>query len=363
MNISEAGKVCQHLMEIGLVPMLVGATGIGKTTLVKNIGARTGRKVIILTLSQMEPGDLLGLPMKDEKKTVFAKPDWFPEDDKAIIFLDELNRAHASIRAAIMQLLLDKKIHTHELPKGVWMIAAMNPDTEDYAVNPVIDKAEIARFVWLNISNSPESWYEYAIQSGAEDIDLCLTIRDIVMENPSIVAGNEPAQLPEIVPTYRSFDMFRKVVATLPQELDYLLPEVAAGILGKLGPVLVRTYRERLQNEMRYKDLLEGNVEKVKASSSQARIRALDGLVSYLITRYNPQTKKLNVSAKELENAVLCLEHYRKEELAPIFRTTKKEAQDVFNAWKQASEHCRKFLMQFVLDALKNASSIEQIQG
>lgn len=66
---------------------------IGKLWLVK--------KKSTLFLGQMsDPGDLLGLPTKDEAtgKTTFMPPYWFPIDDKPIVlFLDELNRARPEI--------------------------------------------------------------------------------------------------------------------------------------------------------------------------------------------------------------------------------------------------------------------------
>ncbi|HOJ94756.1 MAG TPA: MoxR family ATPase [Fervidobacterium nodosum] len=359
MKINAAEKVIEFLMNLGLVPMLVGATGIGKTTMIKNIGKRTGRKVTILTLSQMEPGDLLGLPMKEGNKTVYAQPDWFPEDGNTILFLDELNRAHNSVRAAVMQLLIDKKLHNHVLPQGTWLVAAMNPETDDYIVNPVIDKAEIARFIWLPITNNPEDWYEYAVK-GANDIDLCLTMRDIMLENVAIMAGSETPIIPEIVPTFRGMDMLRLVINNIPDSLEMYLPEIATGIIGKYGPVVVKTYQQRLQNELNYKDLLEGNVEKVKAASSQSRIRAIDGLVSYMMNKF--ENGKLHIPVRELENAVECLKQCRKEELGPVFRTVKVEHQEVFAAWKAASPKCREFLVSFVLDTLNNAS-IDQIQN
>ena len=77
--------------------MLVGNHGIGKSEILSEHYGSLGMPVVALFLGQMsDPGDLIGLPCKDEKtgKTDFMPPYWFPTDGKPIVlFLDELNRA------------------------------------------------------------------------------------------------------------------------------------------------------------------------------------------------------------------------------------------------------------------------------
>ena len=81
--------------------MLVGKHGIGKSEILRAYYESKGMKVIAFFLGQMsDPGDLIGLPNKDEKsgKTVFMPPYWFPTDGKPIVlFLDELNRARPEV--------------------------------------------------------------------------------------------------------------------------------------------------------------------------------------------------------------------------------------------------------------------------
>ncbi len=77
--------------------MLAGAHGIGKSRILTDYFESRGVPVMTLFLGQMsDPGDLIGLPNKNEKtgKTEFLPPYWFPIDNKPIVlFLDELNRA------------------------------------------------------------------------------------------------------------------------------------------------------------------------------------------------------------------------------------------------------------------------------
>ena len=94
--------------------MLVGNHGIGKSEILTEHFKEFGMPVIALFLGQMaDPGDLIGLPCKDEKtgKTDFMPPYWFPTDGKPIVlFLDELNRARPEILQTVMDLALNRKL-------------------------------------------------------------------------------------------------------------------------------------------------------------------------------------------------------------------------------------------------------------
>ena len=60
--------------------MLVGRHGIGKSKILEEYYTKQGMKVVALFLGQMsDPGDLIGLPQKNEKtgKTEFLLPYWF----------------------------------------------------------------------------------------------------------------------------------------------------------------------------------------------------------------------------------------------------------------------------------------------
>ena len=93
--------------------MLSGKHGIGKSKIITDHFSAKGQKVVTLFLGQMsDPGDLIGLPNKDEKtgKTVFMPPYWFPTDNQPVVlFLDELNRARPEILQTIMDLALNRK--------------------------------------------------------------------------------------------------------------------------------------------------------------------------------------------------------------------------------------------------------------
>ncbi|MDN5342822.1 MoxR family ATPase [Oceanotoga sp. DSM 15011] len=163
MKPSDTKYLCKKIMQADEIPLLWGHFGVGKTDIAKEIAEETGRKLIILVISQMEPGDLIGMPSRDESKTVFLKPDWWPEDDNVLIMIDEVNRAHRSIRNAIMQLLIDRRIHNHILPEGVWIMGAANPPDEEYdQVDLITDPAFMSRFFHLILNTETNDWINWA---------------------------------------------------------------------------------------------------------------------------------------------------------------------------------------------------------
>jgi hypothetical protein len=109
---------------------LWGPPGIGKSDIVKQIGDDAGREVVDVRLALWEPTDIKGIPYynSDMGKMVWAPPAELPTDPEstAIIFLDELNSAPPAVQAAAYQLVLNRRVGTYSLPKGVDIIAAGN---------------------------------------------------------------------------------------------------------------------------------------------------------------------------------------------------------------------------------------------
>ena len=133
--------------------LMMGQMGIGKTQIVEQVARELaeelgnfGSKTFDLTnpkdvdslndvfgfvdlrLATQEPADLVGFPhLVDKISRVFkkaykvlshAQPEWFPEEGtRGIIHLDELNRAPTDVRQAIFQLVKERRLHTHRLPK------------------------------------------------------------------------------------------------------------------------------------------------------------------------------------------------------------------------------------------------------
>ena len=144
---------------------LWGPPGIGKSDIVKQIGDDAGRQVIDVRLALWEPTDIKGIPYynAEQGKMVWAPPAELPTDadSTAIIFLDELNSAAPAVQAAAYQLILNRRVGTYELPKGVDVVAAGNREG-DRGVTYRMPAPLANRFVHLEAKVDFDDWQDWA---------------------------------------------------------------------------------------------------------------------------------------------------------------------------------------------------------
>ena len=144
---------------------LWGPPGIGKSDVVKQIGEDTNREVVDVRLALWEPTDIKGIPYynADQGKMVWAPPAELPTNPEstAIIFLDELNSAPPAVQAAAYQLILNRRVGTYELPKGVDVVAAGNREG-DRGVTYRMPAPLANRFVHLEMKVDFDDFQDWA---------------------------------------------------------------------------------------------------------------------------------------------------------------------------------------------------------
>lgn len=150
--------------------MLVGEKGIGKSELLTSFFTSKGMKVVPLFLGQLsDPGDLIGLPCKDEKtgRTNFMPPYWFPADGEPIVlFLDELNRARPEILQTVFDLCLNRKLAGRKLPEGSMVISAVNAG-DQYQLTD-LDPALVSRFNIVTFKPTVQEWLLWARKNDVD---------------------------------------------------------------------------------------------------------------------------------------------------------------------------------------------------
>ncbi len=210
--------------------MLVGKHGIGKSRILEDYFSDKGCKVVTLFLGQMsDPGDLIGLPEKNEKtgKTDFMLPYWFPvENEPIVLFLDELNRARPEVLQTIMDLTLNRKLAGKTLPKNSRIISAVNNGNEYQLTD--LDPALISRFNIYEFAPTVQDWIDWAEKSGLDN-----RIINFISENPEYLDGDEssePGSL-ERSPDRRSWERCSNITKKF-SELSDLHKPIVSGILG-----------------------------------------------------------------------------------------------------------------------------------
>jgi hypothetical protein len=145
--------------------LLEGATGIGKSEIVRQVAAQLGVQTVVLDLSLLEPPDLVGLPVVTAGRTTYALPHVLPSDGAGILMLEELNRAERYIQQPALQLLTARRLHEYELPEGWVCFAAINPESAEYQVT-ALDRALRARFLTLHVRADRAAWLAWAQTNG-----------------------------------------------------------------------------------------------------------------------------------------------------------------------------------------------------
>ncbi len=148
---------------------LWGPPGLGKSDIVKQIGQDAGREVIDVRLALWEPTDIKGIPYYNAEKgtMVWAPPSELPMDPEstAIIFLDELNSAPPAVQAAAYQLILNRRVGTYALPKGVDIVAAGNREG-DRGVTYRMPAPLANRFIHLEMKIDFDDFQEWAVMNA-----------------------------------------------------------------------------------------------------------------------------------------------------------------------------------------------------
>ncbi|MFI6214053.1 AAA family ATPase [Nocardia brasiliensis] len=114
--------------------LLWGEPGIGKTAALTQLAADLDLPLITVIASVHEPSDFSGLPVIGADPAVdgvpMAPPDWavrLVRAGRGLLFLDELSTAPPAVQAALLRLVLERRIGALQLPPGVRIVAAANP--------------------------------------------------------------------------------------------------------------------------------------------------------------------------------------------------------------------------------------------
>ncbi|MFC8531612.1 AAA family ATPase [Nocardia sp. NPDC057227] len=114
--------------------LLWGEPGIGKTAALTQLAETLDLPLTTVIASVHEPSDFSGLPVIGADPATdgvpMAPPDWAVQLVRAgrgLLFLDELSTAPPAVQAALLRLVLERRIGALRLPDGVRIVAAANP--------------------------------------------------------------------------------------------------------------------------------------------------------------------------------------------------------------------------------------------
>ncbi|WP_410646465.1 AAA family ATPase [Amycolatopsis sp. cmx-4-54] len=116
--------------------LLWGEPGIGKTAALNQLADALELPLTTVIASVHEPSDFSGLPVVGddpaEQGVPMAPPDWavrLVRAGRGLLFLDELSTAPPAVQAALLRVVLERRVGALRLPPGVRIVAAANPSS------------------------------------------------------------------------------------------------------------------------------------------------------------------------------------------------------------------------------------------
>ncbi|MFF7078051.1 AAA family ATPase [Streptomyces lavendulae] len=143
--------------------LLWGEPGIGKSAGMERLAATLGVGLETVIASVHEPSDFAGLPIVgDDPATTgvpMAPPDWavrLARTGHGLLFFDELSSAPPAVQAALLRVVLERRVGSLVLPEAVRIVAAANPPSsaaDGWHLSPPLAN----RFIHLDWTHDPRT--------------------------------------------------------------------------------------------------------------------------------------------------------------------------------------------------------------
>lgn len=173
-------QVCFLALECQIDTFFWGPSGIGKSSIIASSAREFARlnslnlKFVDLRLADCQP-DEWGIPyfteVNGEKVNRRSRPHWLPDEDYKglfVLFLDEYPLGGKQERAASMQMLSERILHSYSLPPYTVIFAAGNYDTARFGGAPLKEQ-EKNRFSHVYVESNKDSFISETLKESDND--------------------------------------------------------------------------------------------------------------------------------------------------------------------------------------------------
>ena len=310
MNITQIEKSMPYLLKHKIVPFLWGNQGVGKTQVTKQIASALGYRMICLNLATQDVGDLIGLLKEMPDGSVsHARPSWFPVEgeQKAVVFLDEFNRAHPDVIQAMFPFLQTGSLHKHQLPEDCRIIVAGNYQNDNFSVSEVLsENALMSRFCHIDFRPTVVEFVSYV-----ETLDGGQDISDFINEMPNMLEEQvkDGFNFDTIKPNRRAFADYIRLLELETGPIEDLRYELYQGLIGTSCAATFQTWKTKRGDALRARDVINkydsvrGKVLKL-SDSKNSRFDILNGAVEEMMLYLEKNVLKDN-QLKNLQQFLL----------------------------------------------------------
>lgn len=175
--------------------LIVGAPGIGKTDIVEAAAHAAGADLQLSHPAVSDPTDYKGMPcvvnipaQKDSTYTTKAKTEarFLPFGDlqrlidakqPTVCFLDDIGQAPHGVQAALMQLILARRVNGHRISDHVVFMGATNDTSHRAGVHSILEPVKSRFSTILKLDVDLEDWCKWANGPGGMPAELVGFIR------------------------------------------------------------------------------------------------------------------------------------------------------------------------------------------
>lgn len=205
---------------------LKGLPGIGKTSLVNQLGEEFDLEVRTVIWSQLAPVDVRGVPSVENGITKWNPPSFIPRDEnsKGILFLDEFNMAPPAMQAIGQQLIQERQIGDVKIPKG-WFIWATGNCSKSQAAVYDMPGPTRNRYSMIDVEYNIDDFRSYAIRQGVDESILgFLSFQETYLHK--MPGDNEEGQFP----TPRSWFFCDEMIKMNLRSINHLESVIGTGV-------------------------------------------------------------------------------------------------------------------------------------
>ena len=236
MNIEQAKKASEIILNAGLVPFWWGPPGIGKTTGARQIAEKYKVDFLAVSTDTLMLEDLVGIGFNPSgsNKMIFSRPEIIPETGKGIMLIDELTDGMQSIQKNLRTLILEHRIKNHKLSPDYKIICAGNRPS-DLSGSCMPPSSFLTRVIHLGICCDVPDFTRNLPETADVDINSWIEYFALPAKiNPFIIAflKSFPHRIYYYQSIPRTFEMLSKVLSVY-NNPDPILHEI---IIGTIGP-------------------------------------------------------------------------------------------------------------------------------
>ena len=172
MRISEMMPILKAAIDKHMNVLIVGAPGVGKTDILRQVNAELERELIVSHPSVEDPTVPGGLPwpVAEKREACFLPFGALARAIKTTVkttwFMDDLGQATPSVQAGYMQLLHGGQVGEHTISPLVTFVAATNRREDRAGVSGLLEPVKSRFAMILNLDVHIDDWAVWAYQNN-----------------------------------------------------------------------------------------------------------------------------------------------------------------------------------------------------